>query len=405
MVKPSLLSRGGAQDGFGRMAIFPRRTQDQPETAEIAPASSDVRERPPSGIGRLLREARQSVGGDIDRIGAALRIRPAYLEAIEEGRHGELPGPTYVLGFVRSYADFLGLDGAEAVRRFKAEIGGIDNKADLAFPMPLAERSVPGGAMLLAALILAVCGYGIWYYVSASDHTRPERMSAVPTRLMAPAATESRSTDGENGLSSTAASAAPSLPPPSAPPSGLAAGAPTAPSAAAAAPAALGSLPPSQASAAQPPGGALAGAQARIAPAPSSSVMPAFAAPAASPGAAVVPARLADIPEVPPAPSTDAAHVYGATTGPARIVIRASADSWVQVRDNDQSVIMTRVLHAGEVFRVPDHPGITLRTGNAGALDISVDGRPVPSLGGTGMVRRNVALDPVRLSAGSAAAE
>jgi cytoskeleton protein RodZ len=63
-----------------------------------------------------------------------------------------------------------------------------------------------------------------------------------------------------------------------------------------------------------------------------------------------------------------------------------------------------RVLKPGETYRVPDRPGLVLRTGNAGGLDITVDGRPVASVGPVGKTR-NVALDPERLVAGTAALE
>jgi Uncharacterized protein conserved in bacteria len=50
-----------------------------------------------------------------------LRIRRAFLEAIETGRFADLPGPTYAAGFVKAYADFFGLDAADIVRRFRNE--------------------------------------------------------------------------------------------------------------------------------------------------------------------------------------------------------------------------------------------------------------------------------------------
>ncbi len=136
-------------------------------------------------IGDLLRETRKSYGGDIDRIAATLRIRASYLTAIEESQYDKLPGPVYAQGFVRAYAVHLGLDGDEAIRRFKQEVAGFEVSRDLSFPVPLAERSIPGGTMVLAALILAICGYGLWYYVSTSDRSHPERVSAVPPDLIA----------------------------------------------------------------------------------------------------------------------------------------------------------------------------------------------------------------------------
>ena len=81
-------------------------------------------------------------------------------------------------------------------------------------------------------------------------------------------------------------------------------------------------------------------------------------------------------------------------------MIRATADSWVQIRDTDQSTIFIRVLKAGESYRVPDRPGISLRTGNAGGLEITVDGQPAPSIGPNGAIR-NVPLEPQSLISGT----
>lgn len=51
----------------------------------------------------------------------------------------------------------------------------------------------------------------------------------------------------------------------------------------------------------------------------------------------------------------------------------------------------------GESYNVPNQPGLTLVVGNAGGLDLTVDGAPVPKLGDTGRVVRNVSLDPDHL--------
>ena len=110
----------------------------------------------------------------------------AQVRALEAGRPDLLPGPTYAIGFVRAYSDHLGLDGSEILRRFKAESAGLDAKPDLTFPMPLGERSIPGRAMLLVALILVLCGYGTWYYLSTAERSRPERVAELPIGLLSP---------------------------------------------------------------------------------------------------------------------------------------------------------------------------------------------------------------------------
>ena len=173
------------------MALFPRKDRSEGD-ADKAPldAEAPTLQRRQNTVGALLREARQGYRGDIQQIAATLRIRAEYLSAIEEGQYDRLPGPVYAQGFVRAYALHLGLDGDEAVRRFKQETAGLDRPHDLTFPVPLSQRSIPGGSMLLAALILAICGYGVWYYLSTGDRARPERVAAVPADLRPPPAAE-----------------------------------------------------------------------------------------------------------------------------------------------------------------------------------------------------------------------
>ena len=62
-------------------------------------------------IGNSLREARLRQGLDLPRIEEATKIRGKYLRALEEERFEVLPGETYVKGFLRTYADYLGLEG------------------------------------------------------------------------------------------------------------------------------------------------------------------------------------------------------------------------------------------------------------------------------------------------------
>jgi cytoskeleton protein RodZ len=62
-------------------------------------------------IGNSLREARLRQGLEIPRIEADTKIRGKYLRALEEEEFEVLPGDTYVKGFLKTYADYLGLDG------------------------------------------------------------------------------------------------------------------------------------------------------------------------------------------------------------------------------------------------------------------------------------------------------
>lgn len=63
-------------------------------------------------VGEGLRARREELGLSLQQAQAATKIRVRYLQAIEEGRLRDLPAAVYARGFVRIYADFLGLDGS-----------------------------------------------------------------------------------------------------------------------------------------------------------------------------------------------------------------------------------------------------------------------------------------------------
>jgi cytoskeleton protein RodZ len=327
----------------------------------------------PCSVGPDLRVARQRLGWTVEQVAAALRIRAAYLYALEDGRLGDVPGNTYAIAFTRAYARCLGLDADETVRRLRTEIQDLNRKTVLSFPMPVPESGVPAGAMVLLGVVLALFAYGGWYYVSGNVTRVAEPVATVPERLEALAgdalphptqqSPQVASIQPETPAAETqaAASAPPQAgfaPPQAAP--GQAAAMQVPPYAAAASPA-----PPA-------PSATPAGPVAQAATVPPSQ-------PSSSAPAPVVPAS----PAVPPAPD------------PGRIVLHARADTWLQVRERAGTVLLNRVLRGGETWSVPsDKPGLLLTTGNAGGLDLVLDGTSLPSLGATGAVRRDISLDP-----------
>ena len=62
-------------------------------------------------IGSTLRQARERRRLGLDQAEAETKIRARYLRALEDEHFDLLPGPAYVKGFLRTYAEFLGLDG------------------------------------------------------------------------------------------------------------------------------------------------------------------------------------------------------------------------------------------------------------------------------------------------------
>lgn len=405
---------------------------DGPGAAEAT--SGGMNGGPGSGVGQLLRQARQRAALSLPQVAGALRIREAYIEAIEDGRFRDLPGSAYATGFIRSYADLLRLDGEEIVRRFKLEMASLPQSPDLVFPAPVPEGRVPGGAILLIAVVLAVSAYGGWYYLSATDRSIADLVPPLPQRFAAllhrqhaaeqpgaadtgddePSAAPGTAADSADTAESGDAADDVAEPPTElvpAGPSGIAA----APTLFAATPTVTGAppfltAPPAATGAPNRPAAGTAGPAVVMTTGPAavgpSSAAAAVIAPAAPAGAgtagAATPAQTAarTPPAPPPAvPPEQTGRRFGATTGPSRILIRATGDSWVQVRDGQGRLVMTRVLRPGDSYAVPDTPGLRLDTGNAGGLAIEVDGTAIPSIGSKGEVIRNIALDAGRLTA------
>ena len=373
-------------------------TQDRKSdvSAPVGPAATD--------LGAMLRDVRVSRGVTLRDAASSLRIRIAYLEAIEAGRFKDLPGATYASGFLRSYASYLGVDGDDVVNRFKAALDGLKRPTNLVLPSPAETGHMPTGSVFLVAAVIAIAAYGGWYYLSVEGRDPGEFLAGVPQRIagllstgpakeavQAPAPTPSTSSATDAATVPPAvASAAPEpatavSPVPPQPESTL----PTEP------PAPSSTVPAPDRAA---PGAAAPPAPPMVAPAPSPSPASTPAAPTptpVSPGlASAVPASSGET-----TPLAVSAQPPPTATAAGRIVLRATADSWVELRAPGQSPIVSRILKRGEIYEVPARDDLVLTTGNAGGLEISLDGKTLPPLGPMGAVQRGFALNPDKLAA------
>lgn len=129
-----------------------------------APAAKIDEENLP--VGEILRRTRVYYNQSVDDVCAILRIRAAHLEAIEDGRIDDLPGRVYAFGFVRAYAEYLGLDGEQIVRLFKSQIGiQVVDRPDLHMPVAASESKSPNAVIVvgsLAFLAVAIGGLVFW---------------------------------------------------------------------------------------------------------------------------------------------------------------------------------------------------------------------------------------------------
>jgi cytoskeleton protein RodZ len=145
---------------------------------------SNDADAPLETVGQDLRSARQKRGEEIADIAKELKIRRDYLTAIEDSRFDALPGRTYAIGFIRTYAQYLGLDGAECVERLKTEIAGRGDAKEhaVALSPPRERRLPPGGIVFLVLLLIAGVYLSYYLYVSAQRIATPP-VIPVPERL------------------------------------------------------------------------------------------------------------------------------------------------------------------------------------------------------------------------------
>lgn len=480
-------------------------------------------------IGVILRGAREANGESIEDVARLLRINWRYLQALEEGEFDELPGMVYALGFIRTYADHLGVDSASIVTQYKTLSSANNSKSLLDFPEPIPESGMPGGAIMFAGIVVAILAYGGWYLATEENSFLTRMVSPAP-EYMVGAADQDESADGaiaqpveqdvpeevteevtEEAVEEVAEGVAEQ------PQEVVAEEQSDAPAEGAeqavapveeVAPVVEAITEPVTEAVTETPVEVVAtdiasegNAEEAVTPSLADTAVEtesaqepivaeiqeevqgvvieeaatedvvAVVSETVSPEPVSEPEPVAEIKEetdsqtlneeqlqavqealsaddTAPVTPVEAVEetveevaqdviegVVGSTTessgddaqvavipaaevavtetaegriygeqGAGRIIVRAMINSWIQVRDDTSGeLLLTRLLKAGDEYHVPDRSGLSLLTGNAGALEILVDGTLVPAIGATGDVRRDVALDADRLISGDAA--
>ena len=342
---------------------------DRSEKNQADPDNTTARAPGPAQVGAELRAVREQLGWSITELSVRLKIRVAQLEAIEAGNLAALPAPAYATGFIRAYADMIGLDPDEILRRFRAAGMVPPKQPKLAFPRPVPDRAVPPGALALLVLLIAVGAYLLWYRHTEHQRHLAQAVPPVPAKL-APLAIPKALRPKPAPAKTAPALLASTKPTPTAPVTN----------------------PPSPAPVSTGP-----------------TATPTVAAPSVSktPVIAASPFRPIGTPATPPVTPTATPPATSSTappTTPGPLAVAATTRAWIEIRDATGQILFTRILKPGEYWPVPNEPGLTLSTGNAGGTVLLHNGQPSAALGASGVVLRHVELTPpAPTSAGSTA--
>lgn len=346
-------------------------------------------------IGQYLRDHRQSRGEDLYDVAEFLRIKPAYLFAIEDGDLDSTPGSTYAIGFIRSYANYLGADTKSVVDKARYALSGLDGtpvepsrkqetSAEPASRYP-ATRIVALSAAAAVAMIVA-------WQVQKSDVVLPTNLAELPTNIQQSVAgyfgaagdaagnggaeTANQQQTAANNANSRPATPSAAILPQLQSDSDIAA------------------LSQPEAPAPEPP---ITRIDSSSAVAAETSGLDGLneqseqnqAAPSALELLAALQARDGD--------SARVNQPSSAASAENRVVLVALEETWIQVRSASRDYVRTRTLLPGERMAMPDREDLSLWTGNAGGLQILLDGEVLGQPGAAQQVIKDLSLAPAAL--------
>jgi len=245
-------------------------------------------------VGEILRRTRLHYNRTIEEVEAALRIQGKQIHAIEVGDTQALPARVYAIGFVRSYAEYLGLDGDKIVSLFKAQSEPEKPQSALKFSETQTKSAAPPVGIAVALFVLLCAALVAVFSFGGSSTPKPaeqEIIPEVPKELTVAVLEEKQATA---------------------------------------------------------------------------------------------------IKEPEPEPEPVVEKQKG-------IVLKMVQNSWVEIRDGNGRKLISRVLNEGDQYFVPERLGLSMSIGNAGGVEILVDGDPLDGLGKSGQVLRNIPLNAVQL--------
>src|SRR5438270_13584396 len=127
-------------------------------------------------VGEALRAMREHRGLTLESLAETTRVRASYLAPIEALQLDKLPSRPFVVGYIRAYAQALGVNADEAVQRFKAEEPVLDEA--LPEPVGVGDDRDPRLAAIIAAGVLIIVAIVAWNVV---QRIMTETAPAPPT--------------------------------------------------------------------------------------------------------------------------------------------------------------------------------------------------------------------------------
>ena len=296
-----------------------------------------------STVGKLCLDARLNKGLTQEQAGALLKVRVKIIKDFEDGERIDLPGLAYKIGFVRSYARLLDLDGDLLVKEFKDSLELSSLKEEYKFLTPEINKNnfLPIGAVL--SVCIAILSYTGWYYSDRSNKVENSSSEIIEQSYRKTEVIENNDyVIIEENINSI-------------------------------------SLPSKENSYDEKKildknkNNNFYKVKSKI-----------------SEDLKIVDTELIPNNKIDTSLNENKTSEMSATANERdpsnEMVLKATGNSWVEIEDLDGNVLMTRLMRPGETYVVPNINGLTLNTGNAGALSLSQGELTVPKLGEIGEI-------------------
>ena len=298
-----------------------------------------------TSIGKLCLDARLSKGLTQEQASALLKVRVKIIKDFENGDQIDLPGLAYKIGFVRSYARLLDLDGDLLVQEFKESLELSSLKEEYKFLTPEINKSkyLPIGAVL--SVCIAILSYTGWYYSDRSN--KIENISGVNIEDKYKKSAEIVNNEYviiEENINSNV-----SIP---------------------------STIKSNQKNA----------QDLKInKPIDLDKVESKISQNDKNINTELISNKKIDL-QLNKNKTSEMSATANERDPSTEMVLKATGNSWVEIEDIDGNVLMTRLMRPGETYVVPKINGLTFNTGNAGALSLSQGDLTVPKLGEIGEI-------------------
>ena len=285
-----------------------------------------------ASIGSELRISREKAGLSLEDVSAQLRISVRHLENIESGDRDRLPGSTYLLGFVRSYAKLLKLNADDMCQRIMDAMTEADFKPELHVVGGGVSQTDYRTRYIMAGVVLVILAYSGWYLLRSDTISTSGFLSVEesPEETETPSVSSSVSNEVEAGVTII----------------------PETPSETAT-------------------------------PEPVENIQEGSNTPQVNPQVETV------------SSDADSDDVSANDNAMSQIMIKATSSTWIELKTEAEETVVAKLLLADEMINIPDDGVYTLTTGNAGGLLIGYQGDDASwkTLGVNGEILKMKAID------------